>query len=240
LPKLGFTKPYLGQHTTHPKQPKRPTQYCQEGHRLTGNGTGKGITDGGNKHSGLIITNGTVMNFGTGIDLSASSLITIELMDVSGNLVDGIFTGGSTTVTGYNDKEGGFFIRTQDGDYKLIIGGRLAARFDGANWDNKLGIDNTVTFQVRWARLYFLGNFMGQANSYYVQIAADSPDAANGVALSLGRDLGWIRLEKESRSFLGAMRTGRSGIAGTRGDVRERQYSLCGQLRCWKAQAAQL
>lgn len=100
LSKLGFTKPYLGQHTTHPKQPKRPTQYCQEGHRLAGNGTGKGITDGGNKHSGLIITNGTVMNFGTGIDLSASSLITIELMDVSGNLVDGIFTGGSTTVTG--------------------------------------------------------------------------------------------------------------------------------------------
>jgi hypothetical protein len=71
-----------------------------QGHRLSGNGTGKGITDGGNKHSGLIITNGTVMNFGTGIDLSASSLITIELMDVSGNLVDGIFTGGSTTVTG--------------------------------------------------------------------------------------------------------------------------------------------
>jgi hypothetical protein len=69
------------------------------GHAVTGDGTGSGITDGKNSLTGIIITNGRITNFATGIDLSQSSVVTIEGMDVSNNLGTGISAFEQTTIT---------------------------------------------------------------------------------------------------------------------------------------------
>ena len=56
------------------------------GHTIIGNGTtGDGITDGGNTFSQIIIANGTIKNFGNGINLSASKYVSIDSLTASTN-----------------------------------------------------------------------------------------------------------------------------------------------------------
>ena len=78
--------------------------------------------------------------------------------------------------SGYHDDEGGFVLTSSDGDFKLLIGGRLQPRFDSINWDDMVERDTTATFQVRRARLYLIGHVMGESNRYFVQLGADSED----------------------------------------------------------------
>jgi len=71
-----------------------------QGHQLKGNGTGAGITDGGHGIAFIIVANGKITNFSTGIDLPtlpSQSDQTADLvlnMNVSGNAADGINIGG--------------------------------------------------------------------------------------------------------------------------------------------------
>jgi hypothetical protein len=48
-----------------------------KGHSIKGAGTGKGITDDGISRRDIVITNGSISNFDTGIDLSTSHYATI-------------------------------------------------------------------------------------------------------------------------------------------------------------------
>jgi phosphate-selective porin len=117
--------------------------------------------------------------------------------------------GGSGTTAGWDEKEGGFVVRSADGDYKLVVGGLLQARFDAVNWDEDFQEDNDITFSVRRARLFFVGNFMGKSNTYYVQLAADAPDVVYDHPDKGANDLklhdAWIKHEY-SESF--AMKAG--------------------------------
>ena len=64
------------------------------GHTLTGNGTGSGIVVGNG--SNIVITNGTITNFGQGVQMSSNSSRneTIDRLNVSGNTGEGISIGG--------------------------------------------------------------------------------------------------------------------------------------------------
>ncbi len=67
------------------------------GFGIDGNGTGAGITDGGANLLRIIIKNGNIGSFQTGIDLLHSKLVTIEDFVVFGNKT-GIQTGDFATV----------------------------------------------------------------------------------------------------------------------------------------------
>jgi hypothetical protein len=68
------------------------------GHKITGNGTGQGIRDVGSGSANIVITNGSIANFGQGIFLNGSNE-TIDSMDVE-NTSEGINIAGSfNTVT---------------------------------------------------------------------------------------------------------------------------------------------
>ena len=91
----------------------------------------------------------------------------------AGNASGGAGGGGSA---GFSQDEGGFVITSSDGENKLLIGGRLQARFDYIGWDEDFERDDTVTFDLIRARLFFLGHLMGEDNRYFIQLAADSPN----------------------------------------------------------------
>jgi len=84
--------------------------------------------------------------------------------------------GSGSGGAGYSEEQGGFVMTSSDGDFKLLIGGRLQARFDGIGWDDDLDRDNTATFQIRRARLYFLGHLLGEKNRYFLELGSDSPN----------------------------------------------------------------
>lgn len=68
-----------------------------KGHKIQGDGTGGGITDGGNSIAYIIVANGKITNFATGIDLTTDTDQTSDLLlnvNVSGNTADGINIGG--------------------------------------------------------------------------------------------------------------------------------------------------
>jgi hypothetical protein len=62
-----------------------------KGKTISGNGTGAAIFDGSIQHPFAIIRNGTIRNFGIGIDLDNSGLATISNVDSSKNVSHGIF-----------------------------------------------------------------------------------------------------------------------------------------------------
>jgi hypothetical protein len=66
-------------------------------HSLTGNGTGAGITDDGNNVAFIVIANGKISHFTTGIDLSTETDQTSDLIlnvNASGNSGDGVHIAG--------------------------------------------------------------------------------------------------------------------------------------------------
>jgi hypothetical protein len=65
-----------------------------KGKKVTGNGDGAAITEDGSARNHLVISNGKIRNFFTGIALSQSGHLTIRKMDVSQNVKSGIFIGG--------------------------------------------------------------------------------------------------------------------------------------------------
>jgi hypothetical protein len=68
-----------------------------QGHKIVGNGSGAAITDGGNSIAYIIVANGKISNFATGIDLSTDTDQTADLIlnvNASGNTTDGINIAG--------------------------------------------------------------------------------------------------------------------------------------------------
>jgi hypothetical protein len=68
-----------------------------QGHKIVGNGSSGGITDGGNSIAYIIVANGKISNFSEGIDLSTDTEQTANLIlnvNSSGNAADGIFMKG--------------------------------------------------------------------------------------------------------------------------------------------------
>jgi len=64
-----------------------------QGHKITGDGSGSAVTDGGNSIAYIIVANGKISNFETGINLSTDSDQTADLilnMTVTSNAADGI------------------------------------------------------------------------------------------------------------------------------------------------------
>jgi hypothetical protein len=79
-------------------------------HTITGNGTGFGITDGGALVQAIVIANGTIQNFDTGIGFvgQVSFPITITEMAIRENTHAGIVSFGYTTViNSESDNNGG-------------------------------------------------------------------------------------------------------------------------------------
>jgi parallel beta-helix repeat protein len=64
-----------------------------DGQTISGDGTGFGIGDDGETRQNIVIRNGTIRNFETGISLLSSSHITVERMHVLRNTDNGIVTG---------------------------------------------------------------------------------------------------------------------------------------------------
>jgi hypothetical protein len=85
------------------------------GHKITGNGTGFGITDGGSFVQAIVIANGVIQNFDTGIYFGApfSHPITITEVSVQNNTHTGIVIYGDATVmnsaSNNNGGDGTFF-----------------------------------------------------------------------------------------------------------------------------------
>ena len=68
-----------------------------QGHKIVGNGSGAAITDGGNSIRYIIVANGKITNFATGIDLSTDTGQTADLIlnvNASGNTANGINIAG--------------------------------------------------------------------------------------------------------------------------------------------------
>src|SRR5258708_790247 len=64
-------------------------------HKITGNGTGSGIDDGGNALRNIAIANGTISNFATGINFptnpsGSESADSLDKMKISGNTGAGV------------------------------------------------------------------------------------------------------------------------------------------------------
>jgi hypothetical protein len=69
-----------------------------QSHTITGNGTGNGITDGGGFFQAIVIANGTVQDFETGVVMNSSYPVTLTGMTVQKNLNQGIALFGAFTV----------------------------------------------------------------------------------------------------------------------------------------------
>lgn len=80
----------------------------------------------------------------------------------------------TASLSSYNDVEGGFVTTSADGNFKLLVGGRLQPQFNYIAWDTDVDSEDVATFQVRRARLFFLGHVMGEKNRYFIQIGSDT------------------------------------------------------------------
>jgi len=69
------------------------------GHTITGNGTGVGVTDRLG-FQGIVVRNGTLTNFGEGVNLIASPFCVIERLRVINNSRVGILVGRGSIVSG--------------------------------------------------------------------------------------------------------------------------------------------
>src|SRR6202158_469476 len=105
-----------------------------QGHKIVGNGSGGGITDGGNNIAYIIVANGKISNFSEGIALSTSTNQTANLIlnvNTSGNAADGIFMRGRdnnlTNVTASNNGGAGIeLLNCCDSLFKVTTTGNSA------------------------------------------------------------------------------------------------------------------
>ena len=79
-------------------------------HKLTGNGTGFGITDG-RADKNIVIANGTIEKFSGGIEVNLSYPVTITGMTVQQNLGRGVELHGATVANSKIDNNRGIGIR---------------------------------------------------------------------------------------------------------------------------------
>jgi parallel beta-helix repeat protein len=118
-----------------------------DGYTISGNGTGRGITDGGDVRLGIAVRGGTVQNFLTGIDLRKTTAVVVEEMRVVGNTERGMIVGGNSLVR-FNVANGngttgifiGFFV---SGSNSVVTGN--AASQNGVNGIDVYGTNGTVT-----------------------------------------------------------------------------------------------
>ena len=67
--------------------------FDMQGHTITGNGSGDGITDGGSHFESMAIANGKIRNFSVGVGLDHSCCVVIRNIDSSKNAATGILVG---------------------------------------------------------------------------------------------------------------------------------------------------
>jgi len=105
-----------------------------QGHKIVGNGSGGGITDGGNSIRYIIVANGKISNFSEGIDLSTDTGQAANLIlnvNSSGNAADGVFIRGRdnnlVNVTASNNGGAGVEVRQCcDSLFKVTTNGNNA------------------------------------------------------------------------------------------------------------------
>jgi hypothetical protein len=93
-----------------------------QGHTITGNGTGNGITDGGFSDQAIVIVNGTIQNFGGAISVNFSHPVTITGMTVQKNVGSQTIALFSATVFGSKiDDNAGIGIRINGDEPSAIL-----------------------------------------------------------------------------------------------------------------------
>jgi hypothetical protein len=91
-----------------------------QGHKITGNGTGFGITDG-RVNENIVIANGTIEKFSGGIEVNLSYPVTITGVTAQQNARRGVELFGATVVRSKIDNNGAFGIRINGDVLSLIV-----------------------------------------------------------------------------------------------------------------------
>jgi hypothetical protein len=102
-----------------------------QGHTITGNGTGFGITDGGFDDSDLVIANGTVQDFSGAIIVNSSHPVTISGMTIQKNAGSQTIALFSATVFGSKiDDNAGIGIRINGDEPSAILNSEVSRNGD--------------------------------------------------------------------------------------------------------------
>jgi hypothetical protein len=166
-----------------------PVTIDLHGYTITGNGTGFGISDavGSSLHQGIVIANGTITKFDTGVAVNFSHPATITGMNVNNNGTQGIALFGAFTVI--NTRADG------NGTDGIHINGNLAgiifaseANNNGGNGIIGLGGPTLVTASIANANglsgiaLSVQGGVLTSGNQVVVSQAIGN--GSNGIDLS--------------------------------------------------------
>lgn len=158
-----------------------------KGHSISGDGSGAAITDGGAARLLVVVKNGSVDSFGTGVDLRASSRSEVRGVNSNYNSDDGIVGGARTLVkgamVGYNGGTGvivGEFSQVQEclvysngedgikaGDNSLLNKNLAQSNVNGMT----VGQKGTVSF-----------NLAGDNSGYGIHAGPNSQVSGNTVA----------------------------------------------------------
>ena len=153
-----------------------PVTIDLHGHTITGNGTGFGISDGvgASTKQGIVIANGTVTNFGTGVSLHFSHPVTIERMKVTNNRSQGITLFGAFTVV--NTLVDG------NGADGIAINGDLAGMILSSETNNNAG-NGIVSLSGPTLVADTIGNANGQ-DGIALSVQGKTPTSGNQVVRS--------------------------------------------------------
>jgi hypothetical protein len=121
-----------------------------QGHKITGDGTGDGITDGGNNIAFIVVANGAITNFDTGIELTTFDSQTSDLIlnvSASGNAADGIDIAGrdnnlSGVIASLNGGDGIVLGDCCDSLFNVITNGN---HLDGVNFADEDYLLNVIS-----------------------------------------------------------------------------------------------
>jgi hypothetical protein len=157
------------------------------GHKIKGDGTGAAITDGGNSIAYIIVANGKITNFATGIDLSADNGQTADLIlsvNASGNAADGINILGRdnnlSKVTANNNGGDGVVLGTCcDSLFKVTTNGNGGNGVHFASEDSLLNVTANGNG----------GNGVSGAADSFVVKSLTNNNGGNGVGLAEGDNL---------------------------------------------------
>jgi Right handed beta helix region len=96
-----------------------------QGHTITGDGTGFGITDGGNNDRDMVIANGTIQHFGSPILVNQSHPVTISGMTVREN-AGGVALFSATVFGSKIDDNAGIGIRINGDEPSAILNSEVS------------------------------------------------------------------------------------------------------------------
>jgi hypothetical protein len=156
-------------------------------HSLTGNGTGAGITDDGNSVAFIVIANGKISHFTTGIDLSTDTDQTSDLIlnvNASGNSGDGIDIRGRdnnlmNVTAGKNGGNGIDLGSCCDSLYKVTASGNSGNGVLFSNEDYLLNVTSNGNS----------GNGVIGAGGSFLVNSTTNKNSGNGAELNYGDNL---------------------------------------------------